>query len=283
MNLESKLESANENASVLMKRLCDIETELELSVRERERLESQLFQLAQEHERQQYNQESAIHAPVSSSTNSVHGKEVGESAPAFKIPPPPAFPGPKKNGPPLPGLSNGVAPPPPPPPPPGLGSGSLFPPTRKPKKPVPPASAPLKSFNWSKIPESKLEGTVWTQIVEEYDDLDLTEVDRLFSAYQKQNGQENSFGTIEKCGKRILSIIDSRRAQNCTILLSKLKMSDEEICGAIISMDSRDEIPQDMVEQLLKFTPTLEERSLLEENQTEELARADQFLLKISR
>ena len=113
--------------------------------------------------------------------------------------------------------------------------------------------------------------------------LDLGEVDRLFSAYQKQNGTDTSFGTGEKPTKKLLSLIDSRRAQNCTILLSKLKMTDEEICKGIISMDSRDNLPLDMIEQLLKFTPSLEERSLLEEHQVEELARADTFLLKISR
>ena len=62
---------------------------------------------------------------------------------------------------------------------------------------------------------------------------------------------------------RVISVIDGRRAQNCTILLSKLKMSNEEITKVIMSMDNRDVFPVDMVEQMLKFTPTPEERALL--------------------
>ena len=50
-------------------------------------------------------------------------------------------------------------------------------------------------------------------------------------------------------------------------------------------MDSRDDLPPDMVEQLLKFTPSSEEAALLEEHSDEidNLARADRFLYEISK
>ncbi|ODM93937.1 Disheveled-associated activator of morphogenesis 1 [Orchesella cincta] len=165
-------------------------------------------------------------------------------------------------------------------------------PTTSPK-PIPSASAPLKSFNWSKLPETKLNGTVWSELDESvvYSTLDLKEIDRLFSAYQKNTevqATESVTDSLKKPppvqSKRLISVIDGRRAQNCTILLSKLKMSDEEICNAILSMDVSDNLPLDMIEQLLKFTPSTEEVALLEEqNEDVMLARADSFLLKISK
>ena len=95
-------------------------------------------------------------------------------------PPPPLAP------PPPPG------PPGPPAPPPPMSSG---PPSlvqteqlrQVIKKCVPQPSNPLKSFNWSKLPECKVDGTIWTDIDDSrlYKQLDLQEVDRLFSAYQK--------------------------------------------------------------------------------------------------
>ena len=122
------------------------------------------------------------------------------------IPPPPAPP---------------MAPPPPPGPPP---PPSLFttPSSNKPsiKKNVPQSSNPLKSFNWSKLPECKVSGTIWTDIDETrlYKALDLAEVDKLFSAYQK-NGTLSMEGSIEDLRSmgtlgrrtRVISVIDSRR------------------------------------------------------------------------
>ena len=50
-------------------------------------------------------------------------------------------------------------------------------------------------------------------------------------------------------------------------------------------MDSSDQLPIDMIEQLLKFTPSAEERVLLDEHSEDidSLARADRFLYEISK
>lgn len=117
----------------------------------------------------------------------------------------------------------------------------------------------MKSFNWSKLPDAKVQGTVWSELDDTklYTNIELENIDKLFCAYQKNGVQvritpalyafEHTFdgfvfsfkfqndGSVEdlrlmgKARSKILSVIDGRRAQNCTILLSKLKMSDEEI------------------------------------------------------
>lgn len=50
-------------------------------------------------------------------------------------------------------------------------------------------------------------------------------------------------------------------------------------------MDRGEQLPVDMVEQLLKFMPSAEECALLEEHaeDADSLARADRFLYEISR
>jgi len=95
------------------------------------------------------------------------------------------------------GFNSGGGGTPPPPPPPPLNGGPPPPPppglsmmqTPKPviKKDVPPSSVPLKCFNWTKIPDTKVVGTIWTELDEAklYKVIDLGEFDRLFSAYQK--------------------------------------------------------------------------------------------------
>lgn len=88
-----------------------------------------------------------------------------------------------------------------------------------------------------------------------------------------------------KLTKKEFSVIDNRRARNCTILLSKLKTSNEELKNILLNMDSKDELPKDMIEQLLKFVPTVDEEALLEEhrNEVSNMAKADRFLYEMSK
>ncbi|XP_059163759.1 disheveled-associated activator of morphogenesis 2-like [Physella acuta] len=152
----------------------------------------------------------------------------------------------------------------------------------------PKPSVPMKSFNWTKIAENQVSGTIWNDLNHSkvYSILDLEDFQRTFSAYQKpvtEDGEDDYKNTKSKT--QVLTVIDGRRSQNCTILLSKLKLTNEELAKAIMNVDEGEDLPKDMVEQLLKFVPTAEEIQLLSEyaHEIENMARADRFLFEMSK
>ncbi|XP_041132548.1 disheveled-associated activator of morphogenesis 1-like isoform X2 [Polyodon spathula] len=214
-------------------------------------------------------------------------------APGGPLPPPPL----PCNIPPPPPLGGMPPPPPPPggpPPPPGpppLGGappppGAPLGPAMK-RKNIPQPSNPLKSFNWTKLPENKLEGTLWTEVddAKVFKVLDLDDIEKTFSAYQRQQKEPDNDDTLGSRKVKELSVIDGRRAQNCNILLSKLRLTNEEIKRAILTMDEQEDISKDMLEQLLKFVPEKSDIDLLEEHKHEldRMAKADRFLYEMSR
>uniref|UniRef100_A0A3P8WZB3 Dishevelled associated activator of morphogenesis 1b n=1 Tax=Cynoglossus semilaevis TaxID=244447 RepID=A0A3P8WZB3_CYNSE len=133
---------------------------------------------------------------------------------------------------------------------------------------------------------NKLEGTVWVDMDDGkvFKILDLEDLEKTFSAYQRQQKEaEDDIMTSKKVKE--LSVIDGRRAQNCNILLSRLKLSNEEIKRAILTMDEQEDLPKDMLEQLLKFVPEKSDVDLLEEHKHEldRMAKPDRFLYEMSR
>ncbi|XP_076030296.1 disheveled-associated activator of morphogenesis-like protein [Oratosquilla oratoria] len=215
-----------------------------------------------------------------------------KAAPAPPPPPPPMMNGPKP--PPPPPMLNGGPPPPPPmmnggPPPPPLGGfGGTT--TKMPPKQVPKSTTTLRAFNWSKIQDSRVNGTIFASLDESplYKFMDLEDIDKTFDncAGKKGNGEgEKTLERMKSVRAQQISILENRRQQNCTILLSKLKMTNDELIRVLLKMDSDSELAPDMVEQLLKFTPSPEEKAMLEEHadEIEMLARADRFLLEISK
>uniref|UniRef100_A0A8D0CI59 Dishevelled associated activator of morphosis 1 n=1 Tax=Scleropages formosus TaxID=113540 RepID=A0A8D0CI59_SCLFO len=133
---------------------------------------------------------------------------------------------------------------------------------------------------------NKLEGTVWAEVDDQkvFKVLDLDDIEKTFSAYQRQQKEAEEDPVYSKKMKE-LSVIDGRRAQNCNILLSRLKLSNEEIKRAILTMDEQEDLPKDMLEQMLKFVPEKSDVDLLEEHKHEldRMAKADRFLFEMSR
>uniref|UniRef100_A0A8C1CC24 Dishevelled associated activator of morphogenesis 1a n=2 Tax=Cyprinus carpio TaxID=7962 RepID=A0A8C1CC24_CYPCA len=142
------------------------------------------------------------------------------------------------------------------------------------------------SVRLHEMSNNKLEGTVWLDLddLKVFKQLDLEDIEKTFSAYQRQQ-KESEDDTVTSKKVRELSVIDGRRAQNCNILLSKLKLSNEEIKRAILTMDEQEDLPKDMLEQLLKFVPEKSDVDLLEEHkhELERMAKADRFLYEMSR
>uniref|UniRef100_A0A8C2KIJ6 Dishevelled associated activator of morphogenesis 2 n=1 Tax=Cyprinus carpio TaxID=7962 RepID=A0A8C2KIJ6_CYPCA len=240
---------------------------------------------------------------VSSPSNGGGHLPVAPPLPGSPIPAPMMM----DNFPPPPPIAFSSPPPPPPPPPPG---GPPPPPGAPPifsGIPSPPGPASIIKFS-DTIPslqssfliiflffQNKITGTIWFEIDDRraFKVLDLKDIEKMFSAYQRQqndffkNKETGSMDDLYLSSRKVkeLSVIDGRRAQNCVILLSKLKMSNEEIKRAILEMDEREELAKDMLEQLLKFVPEKSDIDLLEEHkhELERMARADRFLFEMSR
>uniref|UniRef100_A0A8C9WSW2 Dishevelled associated activator of morphosis 1 n=1 Tax=Scleropages formosus TaxID=113540 RepID=A0A8C9WSW2_SCLFO len=218
------------------------------------------------------------------------------------LPPPSGIPPPPPPG--------GVPPPPPPPPPPPGGPpppptcpppfGVTIPPgaPTKPalqKKNTPQPSNPLKSFNWAKLSENKLEGTVWAEVDDQkvFKVLDLDDIEKTFSAYQRQQVLYSyRKERIKLCFKiKILFkmftgfVFPWNLNSTFICFLSRLKLSNEEIKRAILTMDEQEDLPKDMLEQMLKFVPEKSDVDLLEEHKHEldRMAKADRFLFEMSR
>ncbi|CEF68788.1 Delphilin [Strongyloides ratti] len=160
-------------------------------------------------------------------------------------------------------------------------------------KNVPKSDNSLKSINWSVIPQEKIPGTIWENLGDEkmYEQLDLPSISLNFSS-QKHDDISSDNGTMNTLTRRLkndnlISVIDSRRAQNCNIMLSKLKMTNKEIKNALLNMNEKNKIPKDMIEQMLKFVPTIDEvdhlNEVLQKYKTPTiLAPADRFLYEVS-
>ncbi|KAL6547692.1 hypothetical protein OROHE_009397 [Orobanche hederae] len=212
-------------------------------------------------------------------------------------PPPPLGCGTTPYAPPT-GHGPGPAPPPPPggkgshvPPPPSLGRGRGLPSARgrgSTGSSIPPKKTPLKPLHWVKVTRA-MQGSLWadTQKQESQSrppEIDISELESLFSVASASDGGNKGGGQRGSKTKKPekVQLVDLRRAYNCEIMLTKIKIPLPDMITAILALDSS-ALDIDQVENLIKFCPTKEEMETLKNynGDKEMLGKCEQFFLEL--
>ncbi|CAI0394481.1 unnamed protein product [Linum tenue] len=205
------------------------------------------------------------------------------------------------------------APAPPPPPPSangtsraGSGGDALSgPPSTVPPSPAPPMSAglggkgrlsrairnnqkKLKPLHWLKLTRA-VQGSLWAEAQKSGEaskapEIDMSELESLFAAAAPTpagGGKTNARGNRGP-KTEIVQLIDHRRAYNCEIMLSKVKVPLSELTGYVLALEDS-ALDVDQVENLIKFCPTKEEMELLKgyTGDKEKLGKCEQFFLEL--
>ncbi|RZC72242.1 hypothetical protein C5167_035424 [Papaver somniferum] len=153
-----------------------------------------------------------------------------------------------------------------------------------------PRKSSLKPLHWSKVTRV-VKGSLWEELQkhgepQSVSEFDLSEIEKLFSAAVpnkadkggKSGEKKNSAGS--KPNK--VTLVDLRRAYNCEIMLTKVKIPLSDLMPAVLALDESI-LDADQVENLIKFCPTKEEMELLRNytGDRENLGKCEQFYLEL--
>ncbi|KAG8636403.1 formin-like protein 18 isoform X2 [Manihot esculenta] len=130
-----------------------------------------------------------------------------------------------------------------------------------------PRRANLKPYHWLKLTRA-MQGSLWaeTQKSDEASmapEIDMLELERLFSAAApaSQGGGKSNRRTLGAKPDKV-QLIELRRAYNCEIMLSKVKIPLADLMSSLLALDDST-LDVDQVDNLIKFCPTKEEMELL--------------------
>ncbi|CAI0394235.1 unnamed protein product [Linum tenue] len=221
-----------------------------------------------------------------------------ESSPPFKRQPDPPSPPP----PPPSTLPKVTLPPPPVPPVKGILTNRNVPPVPGPPRAglmprsriqAQPKRSSLKPYHWLKLTRAT-QGSIWAEAQKYPNDtsmapeFDMSELEILFSAAATPSSEMKGIGAKSKrraSGLRKsekVQLIELRRAYNCEIMLTKVKIPLHDLMSSILALDDS-VLDVDQVDSLVKFCPTKEEMELLKgyKGDNERLGKCEKFFLEL--
>ncbi|KAF6982457.1 hypothetical protein CFC21_000842 [Triticum aestivum] len=147
----------------------------------------------------------------------------------------------------------------------------------------------LKPLHWVKVTRA-MKGSLWAegQKADEASKapvFDMSELENLFSTALPNSDSrrsDNSGSRASGAKPEKIHLIDLRRANNCGIMLTKVKMPLPDLMSAILALDDT-VLDADQVENLIKFTPTKEEIELLKgyKGDKQDLGECEQFFMEL--
>ncbi|XWS26161.1 hypothetical protein CRYUN_Cryun26dG0007100 [Craigia yunnanensis] len=159
-----------------------------------------------------------------------------------------------------------------------------------PKNQVQPRKSNLKPYHWLKLTRA-MQGSLWAEAQKPEEaskapEFDMSELESLFSAAapnsdnSSRDGKSNRRASGHKSEK--VQLIELRRAYNCEIMLTKVKIPLPDLMSSVLALDET-ALDADQLENLIKFCPTKEEMELLKgyNGDKENLGKCEQFFLEL--
>ncbi|KAI4803929.1 hypothetical protein KUCAC02_025574 [Chaenocephalus aceratus] len=120
-------------------------------------------------------------------------------------------------------------------------------------KSIPTPSHPLKSFNWAKLGENVINGTIWNDIddLRAFKILDLKDIEKMFSAYQRQQElltnqsfkqAERVLAALKETGSMDDIYVSTRKVRSC-----QSSMADVHRIGVILLSKSIKRVPESLL------------------------------------
>ncbi|GAB2235465.1 hypothetical protein Drorol1_Dr00025890 [Drosera rotundifolia] len=228
--------------------------------------------------------------PIPANQGSIQASAQAPKPPAVPPPRPPSNQGGVPGPPPSPGP--GIRAPPPAPPSSEKGDDSSRLATNGSSRTavsvaVNPKKTSLKPLHWVKVTRAA-QGSLWADNQKQENqtrapEIDISELTTLFSNPEVSGNAKPGIrrGPISTKPEKV-QLVDLRRAYNCEIMLTKIKIPLPDMVNAVLTLDSSS-LDIDQVENLIKFCPTKEEMELLKNytGDKEMLGKCEQFFMEL--
>ncbi|KAJ8500922.1 hypothetical protein OPV22_011474 [Ensete ventricosum] len=143
----------------------------------------------------------------------------------------------------------------------------------------------LKPLHWSKVTRA-MSGSLWAEAQKSNEfsktpEIDMSELESLFSAQLPNSDSSKRRSSVGGRSDKV-HLIAIRRANNCEIMLTKVKVPIPDLMSSVLALDES-VLDADQVDNLIKFCPTKEEIELLQgyKGDKESLGKCEQFFLEL--